>query len=138
MTVEILKSKILRAEVTEAEADYEGSLAIDGALMERIGLLPYEKILVGNITNGERLETYAIEAPRGSGTFALNGAAAHRGKPGDLLVIMNFAHVSYEEAKAWKPRVIVMADHNRTIIKERGPDGETGEPFRVAACQSAS
>ncbi|QYY36374.1 aspartate 1-decarboxylase [Ruficoccus sp. ZRK36] len=138
MTVEILKSKILRAEVTEAVADYEGSLAIDGALMKRIGLLPFEKILVGNITNGERLETYAIEAPEGSGTFALNGAAAHKGKVGDLLVIMNFAQISYEEAKSWKPRVIVMADHNRTILKERSPEGDSGEPFRVAALSAAS
>ncbi|MEM9227537.1 MAG: aspartate 1-decarboxylase, partial [Verrucomicrobiota bacterium] len=112
MTLEVLKCKILRAEVTEAEADYEGSLAIDRTLMERIGLLPYEKILVGNITNGERLETYAIEAPAGSGTFALNGAAAHKGKPGDLLVIMAFARMDEAEAKGWKPRVIVLADGN--------------------------
>lgn len=132
MELELLKCKILRAEVTEAEADYEGSLAIDADLMARIGLLPYEKILVGNITNGERLETYAIEAPSGSGTFALNGAAAHRGKPGDLLVIMAFARMSEEEARAWKPRVIVLADHNRTVLKERGPDGDKGE-FRVAS-----
>jgi len=133
MTIEVLKSKILRAEVTEAEADYEGSLAIDATLMERCGLMPYEKILVGNITNGERLETYAIEAPAGSGTFALNGAAAHRGKPGDLLVIMSFARMDAEEARKWKPRVIVLADHNRTIIKTRGPEGESGEPFKIAS-----
>ncbi|MGE9297002.1 MAG: aspartate 1-decarboxylase [Puniceicoccales bacterium] len=130
MLVDILKSKILRAEVTEAEKDYEGSLAIDKELMERIGLLPYEKILVGNITNGERLETYAIEAPAGSRKFALNGAAAHRGKVGDLLVIMSFARMTAEEAKEWTPRVVVLADGNRTIIKERAPGLEEAE-FRV-------
>ncbi|GHC04449.1 aspartate 1-decarboxylase [Cerasicoccus arenae] len=130
MLVDILKSKILRAEVTQAEVDYEGSLAIDSELMERIGLLPYEKILVGNITNGERLETYAIAAPAGSREFALNGAAAHRGKPGDLLVIMSFARMTPEEAAKWSPRVVVLADSNRTIIKERLPD-ETAAEFRV-------
>ncbi|WP_309386710.1 aspartate 1-decarboxylase [Cerasicoccus frondis] len=132
MLVDILKCKILRAEVTEAEVDYEGSLAIDAELMERIGLLPYEKILVGNITNGERLETYAIEAPAGSRTFALNGAAAHRGKPGDLLVIMCFAQMSPEEAKGWKPRVVVLADGNQTIVKERAP-GIEDENFVVSS-----
>lgn len=130
MLVDILKSKILRAEVTEAEVDYEGSLAIDAELMERIGLLPYEKILVGNITNGERLETYAIEAPAGSRKFALNGAAAHKGKIGDLLVIMSFARMTMEEAREWTPRVIVLADGNETIVKERAPGLETAE-FRV-------
>ncbi|WP_309398643.1 aspartate 1-decarboxylase [Cerasicoccus maritimus] len=130
MLVDILKSKILRAEVTEAEVDYEGSLAIDAELMERIGLLPFEKILVGNISNGERLETYAIEAPAGSRKFALNGAAAHRGKPGDLLVIMSFARMTAEEAKEWTPRVVVLADGNQTIVKERAPGLENAE-FRV-------
>jgi len=130
MLVDILKSKILRAEVTEAEVDYEGSLAIDSELMERIGLLPYEKILVGNISNGERLETYAIEAPAGSRKFALNGAAAHKGKIGDLLVIMSFARMSAEEAKEWTPRVVVLGDGNRTIVKERAPDNTEAE-FRV-------
>ncbi len=130
MLVDILKSKILRAEVTEAEVDYEGSLAIDAELMERIGLLPYEKILVGNITNGERLETYAIEAPAGSRKFALNGAAAHKGKPGDLLVIMSFARMSIEEAKEWTPRVVVLGDGNQTIVKERAPGLQEAE-FRV-------
>ena len=132
MIVNLLKCKILRAEVTEACADYEGSLAIDADYMERIGLLPYEKILVGNISNGERLETYAIPAPAGSYAFALNGAAAHRGKPGDLLVIMAFAQMTAEEAANWHPKVLVLADQNKTIAKERtGHDDDTD--LRVVA-----
>lgn len=73
MLVEMLKSKILRAETTDARIDYEGSLAIDLDLMDKVGMLPYEKILVGNISNGKRFETYAIPAPRGSGTFSVRG-----------------------------------------------------------------
>lgn len=128
-----MKSKILRAEVTEAELDYEGSLAIDATLMERVGLLPYEKILVGNITNGERLETYAIEAPAGSHTIALNGAAAHKGKPGDLLVIMAFAQMDVEEARSFKPKVIVLDGRNSTILKERTGQVTDADLFRVSA-----
>ncbi len=127
MLVNLLKCKILRAEVTEACADYEGSLAIDAAYMERIGLLPNEKILVGNITNGERLETYAIPAPAGSHAFALNGAAAHKGKPGDLLVIMAFAQMTTEEAATWQPKVLVLADGNRRILKERNGQPDDAE-----------
>ncbi|MCC5788489.1 MAG: aspartate 1-decarboxylase [Opitutales bacterium] len=121
MLVSVLRSKILRAEVTECSVDYEGSLAIDEDWMELIGLLPYEKILVGNITNGARLETYAIPAPRGSLTIALNGAAAHQGQAGDLLVIMAFGQMKEEEARQWKPRVIVLADHNTKITRLTNP-----------------
>ena len=80
MNINLLKSKLLRAEITDRALHYEGSLAIDSALMEAVGLLPYEKILVANIANGERFETYAIEAPKGSHMISLNGAAAHKGK----------------------------------------------------------
>src|SRR5471030_2654763 len=118
MQVHILRSKILRAEVTDARLDYEGSLAIDSTLMERVGILPHEKVLVGNLANGNRFETYAIPAPAGSLTICLNGAAAHLGRKGDLLVIMTFALMSEEEAKAWKPRTIVIGDGNKTIVKE--------------------
>jgi aspartate 1-decarboxylase len=117
MQVTLLKSKLLRAEVTDSALHYEGSLAIDSALMEQVGLVPYEKILVANIANGERLETYAIEAPKGSHTISLNGAAAHKGQVGDLLVIMSFAQLEAEEAKAWKPKVLVLADGNRRVVR---------------------
>ena len=85
--------------------------------MEQIGLLPYEKILVANIANGERLETYAIEAPKGSHTISLNGAAAHKGELGDLLVIMSFAQFEEAEAKSWQPKVLVLADGNKRVVR---------------------
>jgi aspartate 1-decarboxylase len=118
MQVNLLRSKILRAEVTDARLEYEGSLAIDSAYMARVGILPHERVLVGNLANGNRFETYAIPAPAGSLTFCLNGAAAHLGQKGDLLVIMTFSWMSDEEAKTWKPRTIVLGDGNKKIVKE--------------------
>lgn len=119
MQVHLLRSKIHRPAVTDASLDYEGSLAIDRDLMDRVGLQPYERILVGNLANGERFETYAIPAPRGSKAFELNGATAHLGKIGDRLTIMSFAWVDESEAGQWKPRVIVL-DENNTV--KTGPD----------------
>jgi aspartate 1-decarboxylase len=118
MQITLLKSKILRAVVTDANRDYEGSLLIDHDLMEAVGLLPYEKILVGNITNGQRFETYAISGPPGSARISLNGATAHLGAKGDLLVIMSFTSLTLEEAATWQPRTITLAGDNRTIIKK--------------------
>ena len=117
MDLTLLKSKLLRAEVTDRALHYEGSLAINSTLMEQVGLMPYEKILVANIANGERFETYAIEAPKGSHTISLNGAAAHKGELGDLLVIMSFAQFDEVEAKAWKPKVLVLADGNKRVVR---------------------
>lgn len=108
MQVTVLKSKILRAEVTEAQLDYQGSLGIDSGWMAQVGLLPFEKILVGNLNNGERFETYAIPCDAGSGAIELNGAAARLGVVGDLLVIMSFAQVDAAEAQGWEPKVLVM------------------------------
>lgn len=119
MLVQILKSKILRAEATDSILDYEGSLAIDESLMKKVGLLYGEKILVGNIASGARFETYAIPAPAGSRTFSLRGAAAHMGKKGDLLVLMSFAMMTEEEARNWVPRTITLADGNSRVIKEQ-------------------
>ena len=115
----MLKSKIHRATVTEANVDYEGSLTISEDLMEKVGLQEYEKILCGNMANGERWETYVIKGKRGSGEIVMNGAVAHLGKKGDLLTIMNFANVSEEKAKNWEPRVIVLGKDNK-IVDERG------------------
>jgi len=117
MQLNILRNKILRAEVTDTQQDYEGSLAIDVDFMRMIDLLPFEKILVGNITTGDRFETYAIPAPAGSLTFSLNGAAAHRGTRGDLIVIMAFAAMDEAEARTWQPRVLVLGDGNRTLVR---------------------
>lgn len=117
MQVTLLKSKLLRAEITDSALHYEGSLAIDTSLMEQVGLVPYEKILVANIANGERFETYAIAAPAGSCTISLNGAAARKGEIGDLLVIMSFAQFESKEAEQWQPRVLVLADRNKRIVR---------------------
>lgn len=112
MQVTLLKSKLHRATVTEVSPDYSGSLSIDQELMDAAGFLHHEKILVGNITNGKRFETYCIPAPSGSGKIALNGAAAHKGKPGDLLVIMSFVSLDPEEAAVWEPRLILVGSKN--------------------------
>ena len=105
MTLQLLKSKLHRIRVTEANPDYEGSLTLDPDDMEAVGLVPYEKILCADVENGNRFETYAIEGRRGSGVCCLNGAAAHMGAVGDRLIVMSFAAVSPEEAKGWQPRV---------------------------------
>ena len=116
MQVTLLKSKIHRAIVSSVSPDYSCSLSIDRTLMEAAGFLNHEKILVGNITNGERFETYCIPAPAGSGEIALNGAAAHKGKPGDLLVILTFIELNPEEATVWEPRLVII-DNDNTNFK---------------------
>lgn len=120
MQICLLKSKIHRAKVTEANVHYEGSLTIDAALMEQAGLRPYERILCGNLANGNRFETYVIQGPRGGGAIILNGATAHLGQPGDLLTIMSFAQIEENLAGKWKPQVIVLDDRNR-ILQEPAP-----------------
>jgi len=118
MLVYLLKSKIHRAEVTGANTAYEGSMTIDRDFMDKVGLLPYEKILCSNLANAARFETYAIPGDRASGDIILNGAAAHLGKPGDRLTIMSFTQIDASNAKSWKPRVIVLGDKN-AILNER-------------------
>lgn len=105
MTIELLKSKLHRIRVTEANLDYEGSLTLDPDDMEAVGIVPYEKILVANVENGSRFETYAIAGRRGSHVCCLNGAAAHLGKVGDRLIVMAFAAATPEEAAVWQSAV---------------------------------
>ena len=119
MQIHLLKSKIHRAQVTGASLDYEGSLTISEDFMEMVGLLPYERILCSNLANGARFETYAIPGERGTAEIRLNGACAHLGKPGDRLTIMSYAAVNPDEAKNWRPRVIVLGKQN-AIINQRG------------------
>ena len=119
MEVFLLKSKIHRATVTGGDVNYEGSLTISADLMEKCGLREYEKILCGNMANGNRWETYVIKGKRGAGEIIMNGAVAHLGKKGDVLTIMNFASVSQKQAKEWKPRVIVLGKGNK-IVNTRG------------------
>ena len=115
----LLKAKLHNARVTDANVDYEGSLTIDRDLMDAVKILPYEKILVANVQNGSRFETYAIPAEPGSGQIILNGATARLGKPGDRLTIMSFTEVDPGEAKSWKPQVIVLGEKN-AVVTERG------------------
>lgn len=105
MTLTVLKAKLHRIKVTEARLDYEGSLTLDPDDMEAVGILPYEKILCADVENGNRFETYAIAGVRGSHVCCLNGAAAHKGKAGDRLIVMAFAAMSEEEARTWSPLV---------------------------------
>src|SRR5215471_8649077 len=112
----LFRSKIHRATVTQADLDYEGSVTIDAALMRAADILPYEKVHIWNRTNGTRLETYALEAPAGSGVICVNGAAAHHAKPGDLVIIATFADaVDEDEARAWRPTVVRVDAHNRML-----------------------
>src|SRR5688572_7042296 len=119
MQIHILKSKLHRATVTGANVQYEGSLTIDSALMERAGMHAYERILCGNLANGERFETYVIPGERGSGAIILNGATAHLGKVGDLLTIMSYTWVDGAAAKTWHPKVLVLGKKN-IVLDERG------------------
>jgi aspartate 1-decarboxylase len=111
----LLKSKIHRAVVTAADLNYEGSLSISADLAEMAELEEYERILVGNLRNGERFETYVMYAVRGQGTISLNGAAAHLGEPGDRLTIMSFGLFEPAEAVTHRPRVIVLGDKNEVL-----------------------
>jgi aspartate 1-decarboxylase len=111
----LLKSKIHRAAVTGASVDYEGSLTIAADLAERVGLRAYERILVGNLSNGERFETYVIYGAAGSGVIELNGATAHLGQSGDRLTIMSFAWLDEAAVKTHKPAVILLDDRNRIL-----------------------
>ncbi len=106
MLVELIKSKIHRVTVTEANLNYIGSITIDEALMEAAGILPGEKVQIVNNNNGARLETYTIPGERGSGVVCLNGAAARLVQPGDIVIIMAYAWMSYEEAQGFKPSVV--------------------------------
>ena len=103
--VTLLRAKLHRIRVTEACLDYVGSLTLDEDLMDAVGIFNYERILVANVENGERFETYAIRGPRGSGVCCLNGAAAHKGRVGDRLIVMSFGTFTPEEAAGWQPRV---------------------------------
>lgn len=115
MTIEVLKSKIHRATITESNLHYIGSIGIDEDLMDAANLIEFEKVQVLNINNGERLETYVIKGERGTGMMTLNGAAARKAVAGDLVIIAAFAQMTPEEAKTFKPS-IVFPDNNNKIV----------------------
>ncbi len=109
----VLKSKIHRATVTDADLHYEGSISIDEKLMEEANMLPYEKVDIYNVNNGERFSTYIITGKRNSGIICLNGAAARRVAKGDLIIIATFVVVDDEEAKGWKPKCVFVDAKNK-------------------------
>ena len=111
----MMKSKIHRATVTQADLHYVGSVTLDAALMEAADLLEGEQVVIVDITNGARIETYVIPGPRGSGVIGINGAAAHLVHPGDLIIIMSYAVLGDAEARALEPKVVHVDERNRVI-----------------------
>jgi aspartate 1-decarboxylase len=111
----MLRSKIHRATVTDANLDYEGSLTIDEELLLSAGILPYEQVMISNLNNGERFETYVIPGKRGSGTVCLNGPTARKGVIGDRIVIFCYEYYNEQELKAYKPTIVRVDEKNRMI-----------------------
>ncbi len=120
MKLTMLKSKIHRATVSHAELDYEGSCAIDQALMEAANIRPFEQLHIYNVSNGERFTTYAIVAPRGSGTIGVNGAAAHKASPGDLLILCTYADMDATEAEHFRPTLVYVDADNHISHTSHG------------------
>ncbi|MBP9933242.1 MAG: aspartate 1-decarboxylase [Chitinophagaceae bacterium] len=113
MQIQVLKSKIHRVKVTQANLNYIGSITIDQNLMDAANLIEHEKVQVVNVNNGERLETYIIKGKRGSGTICLNGPAARRVEPDDIVIIISYAMMDFESAKKFKPTIIFPNDKNK-------------------------
>ena len=115
MTMTLLKSKLHHLRITRVDLEYEGSLLVDASLLAAAGMRDFEKILVANLANGERFETYAIPGRPGSGEVCLNGAAAHKGKVGDRLIVMSWCEATEAEAAAHRPRVVRLDAANRPV-----------------------
>ena len=113
MFVKVLKSKLHRATVTDTKVHYPGSIAIDSKLMEAVGILPYESVLVADLNNGSRLETYAVPAEANSGQIVILGAAAQLVRPKDIIIIFSFGFYTPDEAKKLKPKIIVLDENNK-------------------------
>jgi aspartate 1-decarboxylase len=118
------RSKIHRARVTHADLEYEGSVTIDETLLHAAGILPYERVHIWNATNGYRLETYALSGPAGSGVVCVNGAAARHAAPGDIVILATFADLDEDEARNWKPNVVMVNERNQIV--KRGEDEVAG------------
>jgi aspartate 1-decarboxylase len=133
MLLNLLKSKIHRATVTGASLHYEGSMTISADWAEGVGIMPSVRILVSNMANGERFETYVIYGERGTAQIQLNGATAHLGTIGDRLTIMNFGQFTPEEAVGHRPRVVVLNEKNEVVRYEGGDVSELAEGRAVVA-----
>ncbi len=129
MRRKMFKSKIHRATVTHADLDYEGSVTIDSDLLEAADILPHEHVHIWNVTQGTRIETYALEGPRGSRVICINGAAAHQNAPGDLVIIATFAEYDGQELLSYEPTVVLVDERNRIVDPGYA---ETPGPLRVA------
>lgn len=128
----MLKSKIHRARITEANLYYEGSFTIDENLMDEADFLPYEKVAVVNVNNGERFETYVIPGKRGSKVFCLNGAAARKGTVGDEVIIISYINLDPEELKDYKPTIVLVDSNNNVVSKTHETKaGTTVESGRI-------
>jgi aspartate 1-decarboxylase len=115
MQIEVVKSKIHRVKITQADLNYIGSITIDEDLMDASNIIEGEKVQIVNINNGERLETYAIKGARGSGEICMNGPAARRVQPGDIVIIITYALMPFEEAKVFKPTLIFPNEETNTL-----------------------
>ena len=111
----MLRGKIHRATVTGADLHYEGSVTIDVDLLERADIIPYQQVDIWNVTNGERFQTYALAGQRGSGVVCINGAAAHKARRGDLVIIASFSQLTEDEARAWTPQCVFVDAQNRPV-----------------------
>jgi len=109
----MMKSKLHRAKVTDANLHYEGSISIDEDLLEASDILPFEKVAIYNVTNGERFTTYAIKGQRGTGMFCLNGAAAHKASKGDIIIVATYVMVDDAQARGWNPKCVLLDGENR-------------------------
>jgi len=128
MTRKMMRAKIHRATVTQADVEYEGSITIDKNLMDATDLIPNEAVCVWNATRGTRFETYALEGPPGSGVICVNGAAAHLVDPGDLVIIAAFTWMDEDEARKYEPKVVFVDEKNRIRAKR----SEVAGPLRAA------
>ncbi len=111
----MLRAKIHRATVTDANLEYEGSLTVDPVLLEAAGILPYEQVSVSNLNNGERFETYLIPGKRGSGDMCLNGPTARKGAKGDKIIVFCYEYYNQDELKTFKPNIVLVDDRNRIV-----------------------
>jgi len=118
MIISVLKSKIHRATVTDAQIHYTGSITIDKTLMEHAKIIPFEKVMVVSLDSGERLETYVIEGKNGSGEVCINGAAARKILKGDKIIIMSFASINESETENFKPIIVLVNENNRVSGEE--------------------
>jgi len=118
MLLTLCKSKISRATVTRTDLHYDGSITLDSALMEAAGMLPYERVQVLNLNNGERLETYLLPGPEKSGTVCLNGPAARCGEVGDIVTIISYVVMEKDECRDWKPAIVQVDEKNRVVKAE--------------------